>query len=84
MTAHARTTTAPGPGAAPRAFALLGGVQTVLIFTLASLAVPLPLIGAELGAGRGALILLSAAYGLTFAGLPLFAALSFLTARLVK
>ncbi|MFF0480073.1 MFS transporter [Streptomyces sp. NPDC004435] len=58
-------------GGARRGFALLGTVQATLIFTLASLAVPLPLIGAELGLDRGRLILLSAAYGLTFAGLLL-------------
>ncbi|MEX0170827.1 MFS transporter [Streptomyces sp. LMG1-1-1.1] len=42
-----------------------------LIFTLASLAVPLPRIGAEFRLDRAELILLSAAYGLTFAGLLL-------------
>ncbi|KES06059.1 MFS transporter permease [Streptomyces toyocaensis] len=55
-----------------RAFLLLGGVQTTLIFTLAALAVPLPLIGREFELERADLILLSAAYGLTFAGLLLF------------
>ncbi|MFF3286125.1 MFS transporter [Streptomyces sp. NPDC003023] len=54
------------------AFVLLAGVQTTLIFTLAAIAVPLPLIGRELGLPRADLILLSAAYGLTFAGLLLF------------
>lgn len=54
------------------AFVLLGGVQATLIFTLAALAIPLPLIGRELGLNRADLILLSAAYGLTFAGLLLF------------
>ncbi|MER6115882.1 MFS transporter [Streptomyces sp. NPDC001743] len=54
------------------AFALLGSVQTTLIFTLASIAVPLPVIGHELGLRRPDLILLSASYGLTFAGLLLF------------
>ncbi|WP_406081078.1 MFS transporter [Streptomyces zaomyceticus] len=53
-------------------FALLGAVQMTLIFTLASLAVPLPRIGVEFGLDRSRLILLSAAYGLTFAGLLLF------------
>ncbi|MFJ8467699.1 MFS transporter [Streptomyces swartbergensis] len=53
-------------------FVLLGSVQTALIFTLASIAVPLPAIGREFGLRRGDLILLSAAYGLTFAGLLLF------------
>ncbi|MER5306530.1 MFS transporter [Streptomyces sp. NPDC002773] len=58
--------------ASPRyGFALLGGVQMTLIFTLASLAVPLPRIGAEFRLERAELILLSAAYGLTFAGLLL-------------
>ncbi|MFF7774603.1 MFS transporter [Streptomyces tanashiensis] len=52
-------------------FLLLGGVQMTLIFTLASLAVPLPRIGAEFRLDRAELILLSAAYGLTFAGLLL-------------
>ncbi|MFJ6436856.1 MFS transporter [Streptomyces sp. NPDC091416] len=53
------------------AFALLGVVQTALIFTLAAIAVPLPRIGTELSLERADLILLSAAYGLTFAGLVL-------------
>ncbi|MFC9387732.1 MFS transporter [Streptomyces venezuelae] len=52
-------------------FLLLGAVQMTLIFTLASLAVPLPRIGAEFHLDRAQLILLSAAYGLTFAGLLL-------------
>ncbi|WP_225803566.1 MFS transporter [Streptomyces sp. NK15101] len=52
-------------------FLLLGAVQTTLVFTLASLAVPLPRIGAEFRLDRAQLILLSAAYGLTFAGLLL-------------
>ncbi|MEU2238817.1 MFS transporter [Streptomyces sp. NPDC018338] len=60
------------PGARTRGgFLLLGGVQMTLIFTLASLAVPLPRIGAEFRLDRADLILLSAAYGLTFAGLLL-------------
>ncbi|MEE1837641.1 MFS transporter [Streptomyces sp. SP17KL33] len=54
------------------AFILLGALQTTLIFTLATLAVPLPLIGREFDLERADLILLSAAYGLTFAGLLLF------------
>ncbi|MEW2175393.1 MFS transporter [Streptomyces sp. NPDC005406] len=54
------------------AFALLGTVQTTLIFTLAAIAVPLPLIGREFGLRRPDLILLSSSYGLTFAGLLLF------------
>ncbi|MFH9722019.1 MFS transporter [Streptomyces sp. NPDC017254] len=52
-------------------FMLLGAVQMTLIFTLASLAVPLPRIGTEFRLDRAQLILLSAAYGLTFAGLLL-------------
>ncbi|MER6995114.1 MFS transporter [Streptomyces sp. NPDC000410] len=59
------------PATARSAFALLGAVQVTLIFTLASIAVPLPRIGQEFGIGRGELLLLSAAYGLTFAGLLL-------------
>ncbi|MER6803781.1 MULTISPECIES: MFS transporter [Streptomyces] len=55
-----------------RAFVLLGGVQATLVFTLTALVVPLPLIGSEFGLERADLILLSAAYGLTFAGLLLF------------
>ncbi|MEU3743805.1 MULTISPECIES: MFS transporter [Streptomyces] len=61
-------------GRSPRTrggFLLLGGVQMTLIFTLAALAVPLPRIGAEFRLDRADLILLSAAYGLTFAGLLL-------------
>ncbi|MFB4423400.1 MFS transporter [Streptomyces sp. QL37] len=53
------------------AFALLGSVQITLIFTLSAIAVPLPHIGREFGLHRADLILLSAAYGLTFAGLLL-------------
>ncbi|MFJ2061120.1 MFS transporter [Streptomyces sp. NPDC087908] len=53
-------------------FALLAVVQMTLIFTIASLAVPLPRIGVEFRLDRAQLILLSAAYGLTFAGLLLF------------
>ncbi|MGC0333664.1 MFS family permease [Streptomyces sp. SAI-170] len=54
------------------AFALLGSVQVTLIFTLAAIAVPLPEIGARFTLHREGLVLLSAAYGLTFAGLLLF------------
>ncbi|MFD8455272.1 MFS transporter [Streptomyces antimycoticus] len=56
------------------AFALLGSVRITLIFTLAALAVPLPEIGRAFGLERADLILLSTAYGLTFAGLLLFGA----------
>ncbi|MET8828928.1 MFS transporter [Streptomyces sp. NPDC004610] len=57
---------------AARVFPLLGSLQVTLIFTLASLAVPLPEIGRRFALGRDELILLSAAYGLAFAGLLLF------------
>ncbi|MER5275274.1 MFS transporter [Streptomyces sp. NPDC002809] len=53
------------------ALALLGSIQITLIFTLSAIAVPLPRIGQEFGLQRPDLILLSAAYGLTFAGLLL-------------
>ncbi|MFF7857284.1 MFS transporter [Streptomyces sp. NPDC007904] len=53
-------------------FVLLGSLQVTLIFTLASIAVPLPEIGRRFGLRRDELVLLSAAYGLTFAGLLLF------------
>ncbi|WP_433543967.1 MFS transporter (plasmid) [Streptomyces sp. CA-294286] len=54
------------------AFVLLGSVQTVLIFTLAAIAIPLPHLAHEFALERSDVILLSAAYGLTFAGLLLF------------
>ncbi|PAN02049.1 MFS transporter [Streptomyces sp. Alain-F2R5] len=54
------------------AFVLLGSIQATLIFTLAALAVPLARIGREFDLERADLILLSAAYGLTFTGLLLF------------
>ncbi|MFE1547518.1 MFS transporter [Streptomyces sp. NPDC058718] len=69
---HGGATGHDRPGTRPRGgFLLLGGVQMTLIFTLAGLAVPLPRIGAEFRLDRADLILLSAAYGLTFAGLLL-------------
>ncbi|ATL86411.1 MFS transporter [Streptomyces malaysiensis subsp. malaysiensis] len=68
-TTTAIATASPHPH---RAFALLGAVQITLIFTLAAIAVPLPEIGRAFGLERADLILLSAAYGLTFAGLLLF------------
>lgn len=58
--------------AAGRSFALLGAVQTTLILTITLLAVPLPVIGAEMGLNRSELIVVSAAYGLSFSGLLLF------------
>ncbi|MEU8687599.1 MFS transporter [Streptomyces sp. NPDC048665] len=54
------------------AFVLLGSVQTTLIFTLAAIAVPLPLIGREFDLQRADLFLIGTAYGLTFTGLLLF------------
>ncbi|MBT2897005.1 MFS transporter [Streptomyces sp. McG3] len=54
------------------AFVLLGGIQATLIFTLAAIAVPLPRVAHELDLERADVILLSTAYGLTFAGLLLF------------
>ncbi|MFD8706042.1 MFS transporter [Kitasatospora sp. NPDC059648] len=60
--------------AAPTArssFALLGVVQAVLVFTIMILTVPLPLVARELGLGPSEVLLLSAAYGLSFAALLL-------------
>ncbi|MEU5288202.1 MFS transporter [Streptomyces sp. CA-278952] len=54
------------------AFVLLGGIQATLIFTLAAIAIPLPRVARELALERADVILLSTAYGLTFAGLLLF------------
>ncbi|MFF4324765.1 MFS transporter [Streptomyces sp. NPDC001568] len=72
-TSTTEATTGPVPGPAPGpAFALLGTVQMSLIFTLTALVVPLPRLGREYALDRDDLILLSAAYGLTFSGLLLF------------
>lgn len=68
-TASGTRTARPAPGPA---FALLGTVQMTLIFALTSLIVPLPTIGREFSLARDDLMLLSAAYGLSFAGLLLF------------
>ncbi|WP_420718075.1 MFS transporter [Streptomyces sp. H34-S4] len=68
-TASGTRTARPAPGPA---FALLGTVQMTLIFALTSLIVPLPTIGREFSLAREDLMLLSAAYGLSFAGLLLF------------
>ncbi|MFI5490158.1 MFS transporter [Micromonospora echinaurantiaca] len=62
----------PGKPADGRAFALLATVQTTLIFTITVISVPLPVIGREWGLGGSSLVLLSAAYGLSFSGLLLF------------
>ncbi|WP_407835455.1 MFS transporter [Streptomyces sp. DSM 116496] len=69
LTASGSRAARPAPGPA---FALLGTVQMTLIFALTSLIVPLPAIGREFTLGRDDLLLLSAAYGLSFAGLLLF------------
>ncbi len=53
-------------------FALLGTVQTTLIFTITMMAVPLPGIGAEFDLDRSELVVVSAAYGLSFSGILLF------------
>jgi MFS family permease len=55
-----------------RAFTLLAFVQATLIFTITVVSVPLPTIGRELGLERAQLILVSAAYALSFSGLLLF------------
>jgi MFS family permease len=55
-----------------RAFTLLALVQATLIFTITVVSVPLPAIGRELGLERAQLILVSAAYALSFSGLLLF------------
>ncbi|MFJ9841516.1 MFS transporter [Kitasatospora sp. NPDC101155] len=52
-------------------FALLGVVQAVLIFTIMILTVPLPLVAREFGLGPSGVLLLSAAYGLSFSSLLL-------------
>ncbi|MGW8670882.1 MFS transporter [Streptomyces niveus] len=71
MSASTTTSSVSTPVRPAAAFALLGTVQATLIFTLAALVVPLPDIGREFALDRSQLILLSAAYGLTFAGLLL-------------
>ncbi|MEV8342918.1 MFS transporter [Streptomyces niveus] len=71
MSASTTTSSVSAPVRPAAAFALLGTVQATLIFTLAALVVPLPDIGREFALDRSQLILLSAAYGLTFAGLLL-------------
>ncbi len=62
----------PSGGPHPWAFALLGATQITLIFALTLVTVPLPTIGAQLGVPQSGMILISAGYGLTFAGLLLF------------
>ncbi|MFC7645088.1 hypothetical protein ACFQX6_33880 [Streptosporangium lutulentum] len=55
-----------------RAFALLGTVQSTLIFTITLIAVPLPEIGREFRLDPSGLFTVSVAYGLSFSGLLLF------------
>ncbi|PBC71213.1 putative MFS family arabinose efflux permease [Streptomyces sp. TLI_235] len=69
-TAITPTSTAPARRTAP-GFALLGTVQAMLIFTLMAISVPLPDIGREFGFDHSRLVLLNAAYGLSFAALLL-------------
>jgi MFS family permease len=64
--------TSRAPSGHRRSFALLGTVQVTLIFTITLIAVPLPGIGMELGLGHSELVVVSAAYGLSFSGLLLF------------
>ncbi|MET8543028.1 MFS transporter [Kitasatospora sp. NPDC004799] len=52
-------------------FALLGVVQATLILTITILTVPLPLVAREFGLGPSGVLLLSAAYGLSFSSLLL-------------
>ncbi|MFF1909086.1 MFS transporter [Kitasatospora sp. NPDC058218] len=65
----------PPPTSAPPSprpgFALLGAVQATLIFTIMILSVPLPLVAREFGLGPTGILLLSAAYGLSFSSLLL-------------
>ncbi|MFD0273226.1 MFS transporter [Kitasatospora sp. NPDC127111] len=65
----------PVPERTPRSlrpgFALLGAVQATLIFTIVILSVPLPLVAREFGFGPSGVLLLSAAYGLSFSSLLL-------------
>ncbi|WP_044045238.1 hypothetical protein [Octadecabacter antarcticus] len=51
------------------AFMLLALVKTVLIFTIALIAVPLPHIGTEFGLNTSELILLQVSYGLPYTAL---------------
>ncbi|MFD9597000.1 MFS transporter [Kitasatospora sp. NPDC059973] len=69
----ARVPSRPAPSQASRrsGFALLGAVQATLIFTIMILSVPLPLVGREFGLGPSGILLLSAAYGLSFSSLLL-------------
>jgi MFS family permease len=70
-TAIAPTSTTPGRPRTGPGFALLGTVQATLIFTLMAISVPLPDIGREFGLDHAQLVLLNAAYGLSFAALLL-------------
>ena len=72
MTANAIAPTSTArPPRTTAGFALLGTVQATLIFTLMAISVPLPDIGREFGLDHSDLVLLNAAYGLSFAALLL-------------
>ncbi len=60
------------PIARSPAFAILATVQATLIFTIALITVPLPIIAGEFGLTAADLLLVLAAYGLPFSGLLLF------------
>ncbi|WP_339428188.1 MFS transporter [Pseudomonas sp. RA_105y_Pfl1_P41] len=55
-----------------KVFWILAIIQATLIFTITLIAVPLPLIGHELGLSTALLVLVQAAYGLSYSGLLLF------------
>ncbi len=61
----------PGTTQSGAAFAVLGTVQVMLIFTITMLSVPLPVIASQFGLSRSGLVVLSTAYGLSFSGLLL-------------
>ncbi|MCP2323922.1 MFS family permease [Hamadaea flava] len=69
---HAGQDGGPDKPTTGSAFALLGIMQATLIFTITVLSVPLPVIGRQWGLGQSSLVLISAAYGLSFSGLLLF------------
>lgn len=66
------TTTYAPQTSRPLAFGVLATVQATLIFTIALITVPLPVIADEFGLTAADLLLVLAAYGLPFSGLLLF------------
>ncbi|YBV94744.1 MFS transporter (plasmid) [Phyllobacteriaceae bacterium JZ32] len=54
------------------AFAILAAVQSILIFTIALIMIPLPTIAEEFALSPAEVLLLQVAYGLPFSGLLLF------------